>query len=68
MTEDEREAHEERIAICVESGVPEDEARRIADEQIRRQRDRHLVGLNGCRRHREATNTEHLQRDDVRRD
>ena len=30
--------------------------------------DRNRVGLNGCRRHREATNTEHLQRDDVRRD
>lgn len=39
MTPDEREAHEERIAICVESGISEDEARRTADEQVRKMRE-----------------------------
>lgn len=40
MTEDEREAFAERVAICVESGVPEEQARRIARAQLEAMRKR----------------------------
>lgn len=36
MTTDELEQHAERMAICIESGVSEERAREIADEEVRR--------------------------------
>ena len=49
MTENEREYYEERVAICIESGVPEHGARAIAARQIERMRrnppwNKHLMG------------------------
>jgi len=41
MTEAEREAWDERVAICMEDGlVSREQAEAIADDQIRRMRER----------------------------
>ena len=45
MTPDEQEAHDERMAICIEAGVTEQRARQIADEQVRVMRARAARGV-----------------------
>ena len=45
MTPDEQEAHDERMAICIEAGVTEQRAREIADKQVRVMRARAARGV-----------------------
>jgi hypothetical protein len=45
VTPDEQEAHDERMAICIEAGVTEQRAREIADEQVRVMRARAARGV-----------------------